>query len=420
MKIFRFLAIALVAMLGFTACEKHECAECGHEFIEYDYNEALVGTWTYVEGELAEAMVINPDGSFEVTGIMKGGSLYEEKGTIKVVNNKVYLVFEGDKDVIEGRLELVAGKSFAIVLNEEYDIRLTYDYCENDLSDEVIGMWVCTYVSWMDADMAINVYQADGKALFTGFVGNEQYDYAKDVETTYKVIGDLMFQLNPMSYEGAPEYLAFRMDYSPNGSEYGDVLTNTNLMAFGDETIETTASMIRIKQSLDLAGQKYDYTKTYVTNVSGEDKDIPFLNTSFNFAKMDGSIIDKFLKSTLFAVEFPNENTINYSFLLEGQNMPMSAPIEVDGNKMTIKMSENDPIFHDVVVYTYQDKNNSQMHMYMPTSSFEKFFANTSVSVMLGYGQIDKNDADAIAGVYQSVADAVHSINLSLVMSKSK
>ena len=415
MKIFKLMAIALVAMVGLNSCSK----DCDHEFIEYDYSKKLVGTWTYVaEDGLAEAMVISPDGSFNVTGVMKGGSLYEEKGTIKVVNNKVSLVFEGDKDVIEGRLELVAGKSFAIVLNEEYDIRLTYDYCENDLSDEVIGMWVCTYVSWMDADMAINVYQADGKALFTGFVGNEQYDYAKDVETTYKVIGDLMFQLNPMSYEGAPEYLAFRMDYSPNGSEYGDVLTNTNLMAFGDETIETTASMIRIKQSLDLAGNKYDYTKTYVTNVSGEDKDIPFLNTSFNFAKMDGSIIDKFLKSTLFAVEFPNENTINYNFMLEGQNLPMSAPIEVEGNKMTIKMSANDPIFHDVVVYTYQDKNNSQMHMYMPTSSFEKFFANTSVSVMLGYGQIDKNDTEAIAGVYQSVADAVHSINLSLIMSK--
>ena len=415
MKIFKLMAVALVAMVGLNSCSK----DCDHEFIEYDYSKKLVGTWTYVaEDGLAEAMVISPDGSFNVTGVMKGGSLYEEKGTIKVVNNKVSLVFEGDKDVIEGRLELVAGKSFAIVLNEEYDIRLTYDYCENDLSDEVIGMWVCTYVSWMDADMAINVYQADGKALFTGFVGNEQYDYAKDVETTYKVIGDLMFQLNPMSYEGAPEYLAFRMDYSPNGSEYGDVLTNTNLMAFGDETIETTASMIRIKQSLDLAGNKYDYTKTYVTNVSGEDKDIPFLNTSFNFAKMDGSIIDKFLKSTLFAVEFPNENTINYNFMLEGQNLPMSAPIEVEGNKMTIKMSANDPIFHDVVVYTYQDKNNSQMHMYMPTSSFEKFFANTSVSVMLGYGQIDKNDTEAIAGVYQSVADAVHSINLSLIMSK--
>ena len=38
---------------------------------------------------------------------------------------------------------------------------------------------------------------------------------------------------------------------------------------------------------------------------------------------------------------------------------------------------------------------------------------------MLGYGQLDKNDADAIAAVYQNVADAVHSINLSLVMTKA-
>ena len=192
----------------------------------------------------------------------------------------------------------------------------------------------------------------------------------------------------------------------------GDIMTR--------KTISGTSSWLRIKQSLDLEGQKYDYIKTFVSNVKGEDKDIPFLNTSFNFAKMDGSIIDKFLKSILFNVEFPDANTINYSFMLEGQNLPMSAPIEVEGNKMTIKMSANDPVFHDVVVYTFQDKDNSQMHMYMPTSSFEKFFANTSVSVMLGYGQLDKNDADAIAGVYQNVADAVHSINLSLVMSKSK
>ena len=156
------LMFAAVGLL-FTACNK----DCGHEFIEHDFTKDIVGTWTYVaEDGLAEAMVINPDGSFNVTGVMKGGSLYEEKGTIKVVNNKVSLVFEGDKDVIEGRLELVAGKSLSIVLNEEYDIRLTYDYCANDLSDEVIGMWVCTYVPWMNADMAINVYQADGKAFF--------------------------------------------------------------------------------------------------------------------------------------------------------------------------------------------------------------------------------------------------------------
>ena len=416
MKNFKFLAIALVAMLGFTACDK----DCDHNFIEHDFTQDIVGTWTTLNGELAEAMVIKADGSFTTTGVMKGGSLYEEKGTIKVVNNKVTLAFDGDKETFEGRLEFVAGKSLSLVMFDDNDVRLTYDYCENDLSDEVVGMWVCTYVPWMDADMAVNVYQADGKAFFTGFVGNVEFDYAANVETTYTVIGDLMFQSNPMSYEGAPEYLAFRMDYSPNGSEHGDVLTNTNIMVFGDEVIETTASMIRIRQTLDLPGMKYDYIKTFVTNVKGEDKDIPFLNTSFNFANMDGSIIDKFLKSILFTVEFPEANKIKYSYLLEGKNIVIDAPIEVDGNKMTIKMSVNNPDYQDVDMYAFQDQDNTQMHWYMPTTSFEKFFGNTSVALMLGYGQLDKDDTEGIANVYKTIADAVESINLSIVMSQSK
>jgi hypothetical protein len=183
-----------------------------------------------------------------------------------------------------------------------------------------------------------------------------------------------------------------------------------------------TSTWLRVKQNLDLAGNKYDYIKTFVTNVKGEDKDIPFLNTSFNFAKMDGSIIDKFLKSILFIVEFPDANTIKYSYLLEGQNIVIEAPIAVEGNKMTIKMSENEktPFYKDIDVYTFQDQDNTQMHMYMHTTSFEKFFANTAVAVMLSNGQLDATDAEAIEGVYKTIADAVESINLSLVMSKTK
>lgn len=138
MKIFKFLAVALVAMLGFTACDK----DCDHDFIEHDFTQDIVGTWTTLNGELAEAMVIKADGSFTTTGVMKGGSLYEEKGTIKVVNNKVTLAFEGDNEAYEGRLEFVAGKSLSIIFFNDDNVRLTYDYCENDLSDEVVGMCV--------------------------------------------------------------------------------------------------------------------------------------------------------------------------------------------------------------------------------------------------------------------------------------
>ena len=404
MKIFNFLVVALVAMVGLNSCSE----DCDHDFIEVDYSNALVGTWTLMNEGFAEAWVVKEDGSVEVTGVLDG-EYYETKGTVKVKNNKMSYKFDNG-DQFEGILEIIPGKCFSLVYESDYQCedRVTYNYCANDLSDEIVGMWVCTAGPDEENDMAVETFNEDGSAIFTGF-SPENDEMVLNSQTSYKVIGDLMFH----TVAGSTAYVVTRMVYSPNATNLGDIMS----FVLSDNSVFTR---LRIKQHLELADQKYDYIKTFVSNVKGEDKDIPFLNTSFNFAKMDGSIIDKFLKSILFTVEFPNENTINYSFLLEGQNMPMSAPIEVEGNKMTIKMSENDPVFHDVVVYTFQDKDNSQMHMYMPTSSFEKFFANTSVSVMLGYGQIDKNDADAIAGVYQSVADAVHSINLSLVMSKSK
>ena len=406
MKKIKFLMFALVAVLGFTACDK----DCDHDFIEYDYSEALVGIWTYIaENGQAEAMVINPDGSFAITGIMQGGHLYEEKGTIEVENNKVSLVFEGDTEAIEGRLELVAGKSMSIVINEQYDIRLDYDYCKEDLSEEIVGMWVCNDGV---AGMSIQTYQENGKCIFTGFASSAN-GYMTNFESTYEVFGDMMFQ------KTGDRYFATSLTYSPNGNALGDILTTTSTILVNGKSVTSSYSFLRVKQSLDFTGNKYDYRATYVTNVKGEDKDIPFLNTLFNFAKMDGSIIDKFLKSTLFAVEFPDANTLKYSFLVNGQTTPMTAPIEVEGNKMTIKMSANGAAFQDVVVYTFQDQDNTQMHLYMPTSSFEKFFANTSVYVMLGNGQLDANDTEAIAGVYKTVADAVESINLSIVMTKS-
>ena len=198
------MVVALVAMLGFTACDK----DCDHNFIEHDHSEALVGTWTYIaEGGLAEAMVINPNGSFTTTGIMKGGYLYEEKGNIKVVNNKVSLVFEGDTDVIEGRLELVAGKSLSIVINEEYDIRLTYDYCANDLSDEILGMWVSELQAPTENGeaMIVHTFMDNGKATFTGF-GTFVDEYLVNEETTYKVIGDLLFFALPQDKIAEGEY----------------------------------------------------------------------------------------------------------------------------------------------------------------------------------------------------------------------
>ena len=236
---------------------------------------------------------------------------------------------------------------------------------------------------------------------------------------TYKVIGDLLFTSYPM--EDGTDVVVTRIDYTPEALPLGDVMVSTRFFyAEGFGTWEIVYTWLRVKQELNLAGKSYDYNKTFVTHAKGEDKDIPFLDTSFNFAKMDGSIIDKFLKSILFSVEFPDANTLKYSYLIEGEEIVMAAPIEVEGNKMTVKMSENVPFYQDVEIYTFQDQDNTQMHLYIPTASFEKFFANTCVAVLLGYGDLDINDTEAIAGVYQNVADALESINLSIVMHSNK
>ena len=411
MRNLKFLMIALVVMLGFISCDKDDCNH-------YDHSADLVGTWTCLTENFAEALVINADGSLVSTGVADGKYWEEVAGNIVVENGNVTLSFV-DGDNFKGHFDIIPGVAFSIY-NEEGG-RFTFNYCANDLSDEIVGMWVCNETpSAEENDVLIMTYNADGTTLFTGY-SYEADVFSSNIEANYKVIGDLLIHKQPdIAVEhGLVQYNAMRIKYTPKGTAFGDIKTLQAYAIVGEDYVETNTTWLRIKQNLDLTGNKYDYRATYVTNVKGEDKDIPFLNTSFNFAKMDGSIIDKFLKSTLFAVEFPDVKTLKYSFLVNGQANPMTAPIEVEGNKMTIKMSANGAAYQDVVVYTFQDQDNTQMHLYMPTSSFEKFFANTSVYVMLGNGQLDANDTEAIAGVYKTVADAVESINLSIVMTKS-
>ena len=387
------------------------------EFIEVDHSKDLVGTWTCLQDDYAEALVINADGSVVSTGVEKGEYWDGVKGNIKTVNNKMKLTFE-DGDNYEGRFEMICGEAFTIF--DENGEHLTYRYCENDLADEVVGMWVCTYVPWMDADMAINVYQADGKAFFTGFAVGSANGYDANIETTYKVIGNLMFQSNPWKWDGAPEYLAFRLNYSPNGSEYGDVLTNTNLMSFGDEAFESTASMLRIKQSLDLAEKEYDYSNVYVTNVKADDVEFDFAGQKLNFATLDGSMMDKMMRNILFNVSFPTADKFVYTCYVNDNKTSIEAPIVVDGNKITIKMSENKAVYRDIDVYTFQDVDACQMHMYMPRSSFVKFIANIGVVSMSKNDELDLNDTEAVKAVYDNIDKAIETINVSFIFKSDK
>ena len=406
MKIFKLMAVALVAMLGFTACDK----DCDHNFIEVDHSKDIVGTWTCLETDYASALVFTADGSAISMGV--GGNEYWENidGNYSIENNNLLISFESGYNV-DVRIDLIPNEYLSIV--DKDGNRHTYHYCTNDLSDEILGMWVSMgeEAGPDEESIAINTFDKNGKSYLTAFMDGVD-EYVVNMEGDYKVVGDLLIKFVKGDSDTPTSYIVMGLDYMPNGTALGDIMT-MHMPAYGAKP-----TFLRIKQHLELPGMKYDYIKTFVSNVKGEDKDIPFLNTSFNFAKMDGSIIDKFLKSTLFSVEFPKANEIKYSFLVDGKSNFMSAPIEVEGNKMTIKMSAKGP-YHDVVVYTFQDQDNTQMHMYMPTTSFEKFFANTSVHVMLGNGQLKENDTEEIAGVYKTIADAVESINLSIVMTKA-
>ena len=414
------LALAVVGATLFTACNKDQ--NCGHEFIEYDYSEALIGTWTCLEEDQSEAMVINPDGSFNVTGIMQGGYMYESKGTIKVVNNKVSLVFEGDEDVTEGRLELVAGKSLSIVINEEYDIRLTYDYCDNDLADEVVGMWVCNEgVSGAEKDMGIITYSEDGKAMFTGNNVTENNDNLSGLESTYKVVGNILFQtISYPSNSGVDSYMAIKLTYAPNNTSLGDIMTQTTYLPNAEGVQKSTSSWIRVKQSLNLTGKTYDYKSAYVTNAKGKDEDFTIMGNTFNIDKIKAYDFDKMFGGDLFCVEL-NANSFKYKLRLDnGQETGFDTPMTTDGNKVTLDMNAINPALRKVEMYMFQDANDTQVHIYMHTDAFINYFANMEVYTLVLEGKIDPTDTAAIEKVFADMEARVESINVSFVMKARK
>ena len=409
MKIFKLMMVAFVAMLAFTACEK----DCDHDFIEHDYSNDILGTWTCLKDGFAEALVFKADGTFESVGVANG-EYWEYPDAIWSLKNNKLALSSGDykSNVL---LEIIPGNSLALV--DEKGTRNVFNYCANDLSDEIIGMWVCNDgPSDKETDMVIQTFNEDGTVTKTGW-SVDSNEFIVEEALTYKVVGDLLFHQRPLDMvtEGVAANFASKLTYMPNANQLGDMLTNTTNKVVNGKVVELSMSMLRVKQNLDLANMSYDYISCYITNAKGEDKDIKFLNTTFNFAKMDGSIIDKFLRSILFSVNFPDANTIEYRCLLEGNYLVSVAPIEVEGNKMTLKMSSRHEAYRDVEIYTFQDADNTQMHMYMPTTSFENFFSNMSLSLLSSSGQVDINNPVHVEAVYKEVADAVESINLSIV-----
>ena len=408
MKIFKLMAIALVAMLGFSACEK----DCDHDFIEVDHSADLVGTWTCFEAGYAEALVIKADGSVVSTGVEDGEYWDGVKGNIVVKNGTVTMTFE-DGDNFKGHFDIVPGVAFSIFTEDGK--HMTYNYCKEDLSEEVVGMWICTQTpSGKSEDMLIQNFQEDGTLITTGRVP-EADDYIVNANSNYKVFGDLYIIYG--KEEGTA--LVFKFNVSSNETTLGKMMTVTGFMPTENGVVEETSSWLRVKEGLNLTGKVYDYSSAYVTNVKGKDEDFTILGHTFNIANIKAGDFDIMLRSVLFCLE-TKANSIKQHFLVNGVEGNIETPITVDGNKVTIDYSDVNPALRKVEMYMYQDADDSQLHMYMHTDAFINYFANLEVVTLLQAGKINQSDTAAIAKVFADMEARVESINVSFVLKARK
>ena len=405
---------AAVATL-FTACNN----EADDNNVKHDHSADIVGTWTCLTENYAEALIINADGTAVSYGVENGEYWENVRGTVTTNGNDITMTF-GDDDNLTGHFDIIPGMAFSLF--EDSGERYVYQYCKEDLSEEIIGMWVCyDGPTNTEKDMLVQTYQNDGYTIKTGW-SDAVNDFITNNKTTYKVVGDLIFYARPTELipEEMDKYVACRIDYIPNGLSYGDKKTVTGYIPVGDYQVKETGSWLRVRQSLDLANNSYDYSNIYVTNVKAKDAEFEFAGQTLNLANMDGRILDKMMKTLLFNVSFPSAKEIVYNYHYNGENIPMPAPIVVEGNKMTIKKSANNPAYKDIDVWTFQDQDNTQMHMYMPTYAFENFLANTIVEMMSSEGKLDLTNVDKVAEIYAAVADAIETINVSFIFKTAK
>ena len=393
----KFLSLSLMALLMacFTACENK---------YDVDHTAHIVGTWTYIGPNYAEALVIKEDGSVLSTGYENGEYWENVAGTIKIKDNVATMTFEDGDDAI-GHIDVVPGIAFSIY--EEDGEEWTFNYCAEDLSDEIVGMWVCADgPTNKEDDMLIQVFNADGSTIMTG---NADEILVNDKSTTYKVVGDLLFlQMN----KEVVSYVPFQITYAPNGTSLGDIMSLT--LNMGNANIAATTSWVRVKESLNFTGQTYDYISAYVTNAKGKDEDFSILGYTFNMANIEAGSLDAMFRSILSYLEV-NANSIKYTENFEGQDIVLNDPITVDGNKVTVDMGAEFPGLRKVDMYMFQSANDSQLHIYMPTASAVNYFANLQIPTLVGEGKLDTADTAAVEKVFTDMAARIESINVSLV-----
>ena len=97
-KFFLSCMMALVAMCGLNSCSE----DCDHVINEHDHSADLVGTWTCIREDFAEALVIKADGSVLSTGSVFGEEYWENvKGNIAFENGNITMTYATEFSELE-------------------------------------------------------------------------------------------------------------------------------------------------------------------------------------------------------------------------------------------------------------------------------------------------------------------------------
>ena len=146
------------------------------------------------------------------------------------------------------------------------------------------------------------------------------------------------------------------------------------------------------------------------------------MGNTLNIAKIEANDFDMMFRSVLSCFEF-DANIMTYKFRRDdGLEMEFDTQFTAEGNKVTLDMSSVNPACRKVEMYMFQDKDDSQLHMYMymHTNAFINYFANLDVIALITEGKINQTDEAAIAKVFADMEARVESINVSFVLKARK
>jgi hypothetical protein len=133
-------------------------------------------------------------------------------------------------------------------------------------------------------------------------------------------------------------------------------------------------------------------------------------------ANIKAGDFDMMFRSVLSCFEF-DADLFKYKFRRDdGFEMEFDTPITVEGNKVTLDMSAVNPACRTVEMYMFQDKDDSQLHIYMPTKAFINYFANLEIPALVQEGKLDPTDAAAVEKFFADMEARIESINVSFAM----